>query len=136
MPVTGLTELNAAIDRITAAAGEAAKSTVGTGAAMLTAAAQANFQGSHKKGEPHVGGTKPNVVTGYLRRSIRFTPPARLGMFEYSSQIGPTAVYGRAVELGYAARNMRPHPYFDPAAREVTPRLQGIAVAAWARFLG
>lgn len=135
MPVTGLTELNAAIDRITASAAEAAKVTVGTAAAMLTGAAQANFEGSHKKGQPHVGGSKPNVVTGYLRRSIRFTPPARLGMFEYSSQIGPTAIYGRAVELGYAARNMRPHPYFDPAVREVTPRLPAIATAAWARFL-
>ena len=135
MPVTGLTELYAAIDRITEAGVQAAKSVVGTGAAMLTAEAQANFQGSHKKGQPHVGGDRPNVVSGYLRRSIQFTPPQRLGTFEYSSQIGPTAVYGRAVELGYAARNVRPHPYFEPAARTVTDRLPALAASTWLRFL-
>lgn len=135
MPVVGMGELFAAIDRITAEAAVVAKSIVTSGAAQTVRAAQENFEGTHKKGEPHVGGPKPNVVTGMLRRSIKFTPPERLGLFEYSSQIGPTTVYGRAVELGYAARNMRPFPYFTPAAKQVMERLPAEAAAAWSRFL-
>lgn len=135
MPVAGLSELFSAIDRISTEADQVAKSIVTSGAAQTVREAQSNFQGSHKKGEPHVGGDGPNVVTGTLRRSIRYTAPERLGMFEYSSQIGPSVVYGRAVELGYAARNMRPHPYFIPAAKNIMARLNGIAATSWAKFL-
>lgn len=135
MPVLGLSELNAAIDRITAEATEVARTIVTTAGADTVREAQGNFEGSHKKGEPHVGGDKPNVVTGNLRRSIRYTPPERLGMFEYSTQVGPTTVYGRAVELGYAARNVRPHPYFTPAAAHALERITATAEAEWAKFL-
>ena len=135
MPVEGLSELFAAIDRISTEAGQVAESVVTSGAVQAVREAQANFQGSHKKGQPHVGGDGPNVVTGNLRRSIRYTPPEHLGLFEYTTQVGPTAVYGRAVELGYAARNMRPHPYFTPAAAKVMASLNEVAAASWAKFL-
>lgn len=135
MPVVGLPELFAAIDRITVEAADVAKRIVTTAGADTVREAQANFEGSHAKGQPHVGGDRPNVVTGMLRRSIRYTPPERLGMFEYSTQVGPTTVYGRAVELGYAARNVRPHPYFEPAANHALERITATAEAEWAKFL-
>lgn len=135
MPVLGMQELFAAIDKIVAEAAEVSKTVVSTAGADVVREAQANFQGSHPKGKPHVGGAGPNVVTGNLRRSIRYTPPERLGLFEYSTQVGPTAVYGRAVELGYAARNMRPHPYFDPATKHALEQVTAVAEAEWAKFL-
>lgn len=92
--------------------------------------AKDNFEGSHKKGRPHVGGPKPNIVTGNLRRSIQSQGITSVGPATYKVTVGPTAKYGRRVELGYSNRS-RPYPYFGPASLKVRSEAQGIAMENW-----
>lgn len=113
----------------------AARANVTVAAAELVKEAMANFEGAHRKGEPHVGGNKPNVVTGTLRRSIKADPIRRDMTGGYSTTVGPQgAVYSRAIELGRKGHN-RPFPYFGPAAASVRARMTGIAVVNWAKYV-
>ena len=105
---TGIREFEAAVAKIAAQADVAAKVAVVKIAAKVEAEAKANFEGSHKKGEAHVGGDKPNVVSGSLRRSIVSTPAERYGMWDYGIEVGPTLIYGRRVELEYGYKFMQP----------------------------
>lgn len=81
--------------------------------------------GRRGKGEKAVAGQPPMNRTGNLRRSIRGEKFARKKGFgtEYSAIVGPTIVYGRAVELGgsFAPESwqgtsaMKGFPYMKPA---------------------
>lgn len=131
--IGGLQGVFAKIEEVAAQGDLAAKTIVTRGAALMEKEAKANFSGAHKKGQPHVGGDKPNVVTGTLRRSIRSAPVTRLGMAEYGTSVSPSTVYARRVELGY--RGSKGYPYFRPAAEKVRPQLEALAKATWAQFL-
>jgi len=93
--------------------------------------AQLNFQGtrsyekrvSKKTGRPwlkvtppkHVGGSGPNTVTGNLKRSIKTTYRAGLGV--YTAEVGPTMIYSRQVEKGGGKwPSGLKYPYLEPAA--------------------
>lgn len=130
---SGLDKLYAAIDRLGTQADAAAREIVAKSAALLEAAAKANFAGAHKKGQPHVGGDKPNVVTGSLRRSIRADPVVQSGSHEFSTRVGPRTVYARRVELGY--QGSKGYPYFAPAYRQVQPQLEALAAATWRKYM-
>ncbi len=130
----GLTEFNASLGEFGERVQSAGQRIVVKAGALLIRNAQANFEGSHPKGQPHVGGDKPNVVTGYLRRSITMTPVIRTGIGEYSTTVGPTAIYGRAVELGL--RNGMKYPYFQPAVELTQPLIAAIAEEEWAAAVG
>ena len=92
--------LNAALDRIVAAAVEATPSAVFQAAAIVQGKARDNA--SHRPG--------PNVISGDLRRSIIVGAgdtagpvagtTARIGVYRWSSVVGPTVIYGRIQELG------------------------------------
>lgn len=129
----GMEDLEKAFVRVGVQVDLAAKANVSVAAATLIRDAQNNFEGSHKKGQPHVGGNKPNVVTGNLRRSIMADSMNHYGMGVYSQQVGPTMKYGRRVELGLAPTG--PYPYFGPAAAKVRAEMAAIATANWARFI-
>jgi len=129
----GMPELFKSLEKVATEADAASRTIVTKSAALVTRAAQDNFEGAHKKGQPHVGGDKPNIVSGDLRRSIRADPVTRLGLSEYATKVGPRVVYGRAVELGYMTR--RAFPYFDPAVTKVTPELNELATEIWGEFL-
>lgn len=138
----GLGPVMEAFAKVSAQADLAARSIVAKAAAEAEKQAKAGFSGSHAKGEPHVGGNKPNIVTGNLRRSIKHDPVHRDGIASYGTTVGPTAVYGRRVELGYAGggggpghQRTRPFPYFEPGARRAQARFDAIAAAEWGRFL-
>lgn len=138
----GVSEVMAAFEKVSAQADAATRTIVVKAAAVVEKQAKSNFSGSHKKGEPHVGGSKPNIVTGNLRRSITHTAVTRSGLGEYSSRVGPTAVYGRRVELGYSGggggrghQPTRAFPYFQPGAQAARRQFAGIAAAEWGRFL-
>lgn len=140
----GLKAVEAAFTKVSADADAAARSIVAKSAAVVEAAAKANFEGAHKKGEPHVGGSKPNVVTGTLRRGIRADPVVRYGLAEYGTRVAPRVIYARRVELGYPGGGKgsgrghgrtSPHPFFDPAVKDTKPKLEALAAAEWARFL-
>jgi hypothetical protein len=135
--VIGLKELLAALDKVIVETDEASRGIVVASAALLEAAAKKNFSGSHARGRPHVGGPLPNVVTGNLRRSLTHDPVTRVGVGAYATRVGPTAAYGRRVELGYpggAGRGRqatRPFPYLRPAYEQVYPLLTALAAEKW-----
>ncbi len=78
----------------------------------------------------------PNVITGTLRRSIRHSPVVPYGIAGWSTDIGPSVVYGRRIELGFHGADSRgrpynqgPFPYMAPAHASVVARLPAIYAA-------
>lgn len=140
MIMSGISEFDAALDKLMVRAEAAAIEAVTTGGALIERNAKLNFEGNHAKGEPHVGGDKPNVVTGTLRRSIHSEPVQKIGLGSYQVKVGPSVLYGRRVELGFTGTdslgrsfNQRAYPYFTPAFEAALPELDGIFTRAWAR---
>lgn len=78
--------------------------------------------GRRPKGEKATSGEPPMNRTGNLRRSIR-GEKFRKGFASYSAIVGPTIIYGRAVELGgqwapdswRGTSAMAGFPYMKPA---------------------
>lgn len=83
--------------------------------------------GRHKAGTPTpaVQGAGPSVITGTLRRSIH-TQIEPGGLGTWTARIGPSAIYGRRVELEFDYPYMR--PALDFAKRVALPVL---ARRAW-----
>lgn len=138
----GLREFLAALDRAEAGANAAARAAVAQTAAEAEAGAKKNFQGSHARGELHVGGDKPNVVTGTLRRSIRTDPIARLGLADYGTVVAPRVIYARRVEKGWPTSDgsvghgvTRAFPYFEEPAKKARESLRVHAAEQWSRYL-
>ena len=83
------------------------------------------IQGRRPKGEKATSGQPPMNRTGNLRRSIRGEKITK-GFAKYEAIVGPTIIYGRAVELGgnFAPRSwkgttaMRGFPYMAPAFKK------------------
>jgi hypothetical protein len=130
---TGLEAMEKAFTRAGVQADLAARENVRIAAMTLVRDAQNNFEGAHKKGQPHVGGDKPNIVTGNLRRSIMADSLNHYAMGVYTTSVGPTMKYGRRVELGLAPTGA--YPYFGPAAKQLRAEMAAIATANWARFI-
>lgn len=85
----------------------------------LTQYAKEEIKGRRQPGERAVSGEPPMNRTGNLRRSIK-GERYRQGYATYSAVVGPTIVYGRALELGgkYAPKSWRDNqkfPYMKPA---------------------
>ena len=97
------------------------------------------IQGKRPKGEKATSGQPPMNRTGNLRRSIR-GEKFRKGFASYSAIVGPTIIYGRAVELGgsYAPDSWRGtsamagFPYMKPAFM----KFRVIAPAIIAKHIG
>lgn len=133
MGMVGVSELLAALTKVGGEAEVASRLIVSRGSALVEREAKSNFQGSHPRNSPHVGGVLPNVVSGDLRRSIMSTPVVRTGPFSYAAMVGPTAVYGRRVELGMGGS--QGYPFFIPAVQKVKPLLSAMAVSTWRETL-
>ena len=141
-------ELIAAIEEIKAKVDSATKSATEKSAQYLQARAVANFHGAHPVGFHHVGGDKPNTVTGFLQRSIIYSPVVG-GNGVYTTTEGPTAIYSRVIELGahithqeaaylswFDAQmgvrrfvkdvNIPPRPYFTPAYESLITHIEPI----------
>ena len=138
--VEGLGDFNKAVAAMQRRIANAGRGIVSESLAVVERAAKKNFEGSHPPGFPHVGGSKPNVVTGHLRRGIRTTPVRRIGVTEWEGDVGPTAIYGRRIELGYPGggsgpghQRTRPFPYLKPAADDSHARIRAVAVKHWTR---
>ena len=97
------------------------------------------IEGRRPKGEKATSGQPPMNRTGNLRRSIR-GEKFRTGFASYSAIVGPTIIYGRAVELGgaYAPQSwkgtsaMAGFPYMKPAF----VRFQVVARVIIAKHIG
>jgi hypothetical protein len=138
--VDGLDDFTRAIVAMQRRIDNAGRGIVTEGLAVVERAAKGNFEGAHPPGFPHVGGSKPNIVTGNLRRGITSTPARHVGVATWEGDVGPTAVYGRRIELGYPGggsgpghQMTRPFPYMKPAADASHARLQGVAVKRWGK---
>lgn len=151
----GLSPLIAAIEaikpRLDAATREATKETGNT----LERDARANFEGTHAPGFWHVGGDKPNTVSGNLQQSIIFLQPVTpQGPGRFATRIGPTSIYSRVIELGahidaktteylhwfdaqYGVDRYKksvdipPRPFFTPARMTLGPKMEAIFYTAW-----
>ena len=125
--VIGLSQIEAAITKVIAESAAASVAIVTEGAATVERVAKGNFEGAHKKGEPHVGGDKPNIVTGTLRRSIRHDPVHKDGLAGASTRVGPSVIYARRVELEYG------YAFFEPAVKDTRDELREIAKRHWSK---
>jgi phage gpG-like protein len=89
--------------------------------------AKAEIVGRRPKGERATSGKPPMNRTGNLRRSIR-GEKYNVGFAKYEAIVGPTMIYGRAVEMGGAPTWTRGQkfPYMSPAYakfRLIAPRI-------------
>ena len=92
---------------------------------VLIQLSKEEIQGRRPKGEKATAGQPPMNRTGNLRRSIRGEKITK-GFAKYEAIVGPTIIYGRAVELGgnFAPRSwkgttaMRGFPYMTPAFKK------------------
>lgn len=89
--------------------------------------AKAEIVGRRPKGERATSGKPPMNRTGNLRRSIR-GEKYNVGFAKYEAIVGPTIIYGRAVEMGGAPTWTRGQkfPYMSPAYakfRLIAPRI-------------
>ena len=101
--------------------------------------AKEQIKGSHARGTPTPSriGHPPTNIGGDLRRSIK-SDVSRKGFAEYVAQIGPTVVYGRAVELGHPRwKNGTKYPFMAPTGKILrnSPRLRYIYTEALKRAL-
>lgn len=121
----GLGPFKESIAKLVTHADEVTASAIGEAAHIIEAETKAKFAGSHARGAGHVGGSEPNVVTGTLRRSIHVKGPTRSGA-GWSADIGPSAIYARAIELGlHQAPGVR-YPYFAPGVRSAMPKVRAL----------
>jgi hypothetical protein len=109
---------------------------------LIEGNAKKNFEGNHAKGDPHVGGSKPNTVSGTLRRSI-VTIGFPTGPGSWEVRVAPTTVYGRRIELGFSGsdslgRNYSqpPFSYFTPGYESAIPIIPRIFEDAWGKAMG
>ncbi|QAY16127.1 hypothetical protein SEA_SONALI_15 [Arthrobacter phage Sonali] len=116
-------------------AAQVAHANVSEASALLIRKAMLNHEGAHRRNEPRVPNASnfPNIVTGTLRRSIRSSGIARTGPSSFEATVGPTAIYGRRVELGYHGKGS--YPFFGPAVKETLPLMSAIAAKNAARLV-
>lgn len=130
--------IDALIARVEAATREAALKS----GHLIEGNAKKNFEGNHVKGEPHVGGNKPNTVSGTLKRSI-VTLGFPTGPGSWEVRVAPTTVYGRRIELGFSGADslgrvydQPPFPYFTPGYESALPIIPRIFEDAWGKAMG
>jgi hypothetical protein len=87
----GLSEFGTALSRVTAELDAGSKRAIGRGAAEVEKTAKENAAGT----------PGPDVVTGTLRRGVGHTPVHRVGLVGWQSEVGPTVIYSRRIDLGF-----------------------------------
>ena len=97
--------------------------------------AKEEIKGKRTPGERATSGEPPMNRTGNLRRSIK-GEKQKSGFASYSAIVGPTIIYGRAVEMGgkYAPKSWQDNqkfPYMKPAFK----RFQKVAMSIMRKHL-
>jgi hypothetical protein len=142
----GISEFGAALEKISKQADDASKVIVVKSSAVVIKESQANFEGTRKRvmgpraqkyghlvADRHVGGDKPNIISGNLRRSIKADPITRFGLAEHGTKVGPRMGYGRRVALGLDGS--KGYDFFAPAVATARPLFAAIARDTWAEFI-
>lgn len=123
-----ITNLNSVRKGITKATSNLDQSVMRLRDEMMVALIQLSkeeIQGRRPEGQKATAGEPPMNRTGNLRRSIR-GEKFKSGFAKYEAIVGPTIVYGRAVELGgtFAPKSwigtsaMKGFPYMQPAFKK------------------
>ena len=164
--VEGMPKFSASIEKKILEASIAAKAFVTIGGQIVVSNARRQFttvvsdsEGNQriagryargKKGESivrrgrHIGaaGGPPHIRSGYLARSIQTREIREVGKGAWSSKTGPTAAYGRRVELGFRGTDSlgrtyndpNPfHPYLKPGLEMSAPELRELRTRLFAR---
>jgi len=89
-------------------------------ATEATRAIKSEIKGHHPMGTPtpSSAGSPPTNVTGNLRRSVRFEVK-QMGFGDYYAVAGPTAIYGRALEMGRDDWGGVNYPFVAPAKQKL-----------------
>lgn len=118
---------SAALDGVVARVNAAAEEISRRGALMIEAAAKA----------------RSPVKTGTLRRSIVTKPLGASSAGVYTTQVGPTVIYARRVELGFRGAdslrrvyNQPGRPYFRPGVDETVAAIGSMAETTWTAAIG
>ena len=130
---SGVSELHAATAHLVETLTVASREIVSVLAAKTEAGAKANFSGTHAKGQPHVGGSQPNIVSGNARRQIMTDPVKGYGFGVFAASVAPTAVYSRRLELGINGTGA--YPFFTPAVNATRKEAVAVAYKIWATAL-
>lgn len=119
----GLQEFEARLGTVVTFVDEAARQSVAEIAGKLEELAK-----NRASGRPG-----PEVITGHLRGGIKVAPIVRVTGHKWGTEVGPTMIYSRRVELGFngtdaLGRTYRQpgYPYFIPAYVEVSVLALGI----------
>lgn len=137
MIVTNLKLVRQSLQKAEQTVGEGAQDLAKEAMSILIQLSKEQIQGRRAKSdgvwEKATAGQPPMNRTGNLRRSIR-GQQRKVGFAKYQVIVGPTMVYGRAVELGgqYAPRSwkgtsaMKGFPYMAPAFIKFKPMLPAL----------
>jgi phage gpG-like protein len=137
--ITGVRELKGALAAMVARQNAATLSGLTKSAHLLEREIKVQLSlNSHQADEPttSAAGEPPALVSGDLRRSIQVEDATSLGGGRYSTEVGPTIVYGRIQELGGQtgrrhATTLPPRPYVAPALEKMQPVMREVMKAAW-----
>src|SRR5216684_4443162 len=88
---TGVPEFAASLESTVAKASVEARAAVAEAAGELEKAAKQNASGR----------PGPNVISGTLRRGIKHEPIYPWGVRGWATEVGPTVIYSRRIELGF-----------------------------------
>lgn len=141
--VTGIPEWKAGLRRLLADLDDVTRRTTGDGALLIEREAKKLLRlRSHPFGTktPSPKGSPPAMIFGFLMRSVETRPPAATGRYRWTSQVGPTAGYGRIQELGgWAGRGHRTYipyrPYMLPATVHARGDVRDLYQRRWAEVL-
>lgn len=122
MIITNLKQVRQALEKAGANMDEGARNARDEMMLALIQLSKEEIKGRRPEGQKATSGIPPMNRSGNLRRSIR-GEKFRKGFASYSAIVGPTIVYGRAVEIGgqWAPRSwkgtsaMAGFPYMKPA---------------------
>ena len=122
MIVTNLKQVRQALEKAGAGLDEGARNARNEMMLSLIQLSKEEIKGRRPVGQKATAGQPPMNRSGDLRRSIR-GEKFRQGFASYSAIVGPTIIYGRAVEMGgqWAPRSwkgtsaMAGFPYMKPA---------------------
>jgi len=129
--IHGLSGFEAALSRVVHQADAGTKRAIARAAAAVEGLAK----------EKASGPPGPEVETGTLRRGIRHNPVHRIGL-GWQTEVGPTVIYSRRIDLGFVGAdslgriyNQPAKPYFTPAWDSSVRRLPQIYAEEWTKAL-